>query len=361
MSMVTTRRRSSVPVKTILASVGSVLATAIVIVLLNRLQKVVVWVGVAAFFALVLHPAVTFLVGRARMRRSLAAIVMFLVATGSAGGLGFLFVRPLVGQVNIAVNEFPGYVADAKAGRGTIGHVVKKYNLDGYVQRNQAGLKDALKAAEKPAIHVAKGLLSTLTAAATVIVVTFLLLIEGPRMLAGVLAVLSDQARERTTIVIGDVSRALAGYMGGIVARSVLAATFTYVALWALGVPFRGGLALWVGFTALIPLVGVVIGMIPAAAVAFIHSTSAGVAVVVILLAYHLVENRTVTKRINERTIALSPLAVAVSVLVGFSLLGILGALLAIPGAGVLHVVLRDVWGFRQPTIADQARSGEGE
>ena len=103
-------------------------------------------------------------------------------------------------------------------------------------------------------------------------------------------------------------------------------------------------LALWVGFTTVIPLVGAVIGAIPAVVVAFIHSTPAGIAIIVILVVYQQIENRTFAKWIMASTVALTPLAAVVSVLVGFELLGILGVLLAIPAAGVINVVIRDLW-----------------
>jgi predicted PurR-regulated permease PerM len=140
----------------------------------------------------------------------------------------------------------------------------------------------------------------------------------------------------------------------------VINGLFAYFALWALGIPFRGVLALWIGFMTFIPLIGIFLGAVPAAAVGFIHSTTAGIAIVVVLFAFYVVENRTLGKRINARTIALSPLAVAVSVLAGFQLLGFLGVLLAIPAAGVIHVVIRDVWAFRHPSSAPVDMAAEG-
>jgi predicted PurR-regulated permease PerM len=334
-----------------LAVVGSVLLTVAGVKIVMKLHQVVIWTAISCLFAVVLHPAVTVMVRRLKLRRSIASLLVFLVGTASVVGLGYLFVRPLVDQVNVAVNDFPGYVADARAGRGTIGHLVKRYNLDTYVERNQPNLKNALKTAEKPAVQVAKSLLNTLTAAATIIVMPFLLLMNGPQMMEGGLAVLPPPARQKVSAVIGDIVRALAGYMGGVLATSILAGVVSYFALWALGIPFRGVLALWIGFTALVPLVGVVLGVLPAAAVGLIHSPAAGIAIVVVLLAFHLVENRTLAKRINARTIALSPLAVAVSLLAGLQLLGFLGVFLAIPTAGVIHVVIRDLWSFRRSAV----------
>jgi predicted PurR-regulated permease PerM len=81
--------------------------------------------------------------------------------------------------------------------------------------------------------------------------------------------------------------------------------------------------------------------------VAFIHSTPAGVAMIVVFVVYQQIENRTFTKWIMRETVALTPLAVVVSVLVGFELVGFLGALLAIPAAGVINVAVRDLWAYR--------------
>ena len=344
--------RRPVPIRTMLAVVGSVLATVVVVDIALRLQQVVIWLAISSLFAVVLHSPVSFLVRRLKLGRALAAILVFLTATVLIVGLGYLFVRPIVDQVNTSINNFSTYVKDARAGRGTIGHLVKKYNIVNYVDKNQTVLENDLKAAEKPAEKVATGLLNTLTAMATIIVVTFLLLIEGPKMLEGGLGLLSPSLRERVRLVIKDVVRALAGYMGGVLVTGVLAGVVSYFAMWALGIPFRGVLALWIGFTALIPLVGVILGVLPAAAVGLIHSTPSGIAIIVIVIGFHVLRSRTLGKRINAHTIALSPLGVAVSVLAGFQLLGFLGVFLAIPAAGVIHVVARDVWRLRHPEPA---------
>jgi predicted PurR-regulated permease PerM len=342
------RGTDRVPVRTIVAAVASVLITLGLLELFLKLQKIFIWVAVALFVSMVLHPAVEWLVRRGHLRRPLAALLVFLIGVGSFAGLGYLFVRPLVDQVNIFVNQFPGYIDDAQAGRGTIGHLVKRYDLDGFVKRNQQTLRKALTKVEKPAVHLARSALDTLTAAVTITVVTFLMLIEGPRMMRSGLGALSPPMRAGARKILDDASRTLAGYVGGLLVTSALAGGACYLLLWATGVPFRGVLALWTGFAAVIPLVGALIGAVPAVTVAFIHSTPAGIAVLVVLIVYRLVENRTLGKWINTRTVGLSALAVFLSVLVGLSLLGILGALLAIPTAGVLHVVARDLIAFRR-------------
>jgi len=332
-----------------LAVVGATLLTVVVVEIGQKLHQVVVWTLIAAFFATVLHPLVNLLVTKVKLHRALAALLVFLAGTALVAGLGYAFVRPLAQQINVAVNDFPAYVNNAEAGKGTIGHLVKKYKIEAYVDQNQPKLESALKSAEKPLVKVATSLLNTLTALATIIVTTFLLLLEGPRMLAGGQAMLSPPTRQKVDTTLRDLVGAVAGYMGGVLVSSILAGVASYFALWALGIPFRGVLALWIGFTTLVPLVGIFLGVIPAAIVGFIHSTPAGFAIIVIVLGFYLIENRTLGKQINARTIDLSPLAVAISVLAGFQLLGFLGVFLAIPTAGAIHVVVRDLWGFRHP------------
>ncbi len=340
--------RQPVPIKTIVVSVALVLATAAAIEVVIKLRQVLIWVAVAAFFAVVLHPAVNFLVSKARLRRTMATLVVFVLLMGVVAGAGYLFARPIVKQVNDFVNNFSSYVADAKAGRGDVGRLVKHYQIDTYIERNQGNLNAALKTAEKPAVRLVRGVLGTLTALATIVVVTFMMLIEGPRMLGSGLAVLSPQRRVQAERMMRDASRALSGYVAGNLATSIIAGGVCYLSLRLLGVPFPSVLALWVGLTTVIPLVGAVIGAVPAVAVAFIHSTAAGIAMIVILVVYQQIENRTLTKRIMDTTIALSPLGGVVSVLAGFQLLGLLGLLLAIPAAGVLNVILSDLWEYRR-------------
>jgi predicted PurR-regulated permease PerM len=344
----TARTRHPVPVKTIVVTVALVLATAAAIEVVIKLRRVIIWVAIATFFAVVLHPAVEFGVQRLRLRRTVAALIVFLLGMAMLGAAAYAFIQPIVNQVNDFVNSFPAYVNDAKAGRGNIGHLVKRYHIDSYVDRNQSNLKAALKTAEKPLVHLAKGVVNTLAAAATIIVVTFLMLIEGPRMMESGLAVLSPTHRAQVEEMLTDATTALSGYVAGNLATGIIAGGVCYLTLMALGVPFRGVLALWVGFTTIIPLVGAVIGAIPAVTVAFIHSTPAGIATIVVLVVYQQIENRTFHRRIMARTIALTPLAAVVSVLVGWDLLGILGVLLAIPAAGVINVVIRDLWRYRR-------------
>jgi hypothetical protein len=116
------------------------------------------------------------------------------------------------------------------------------------------------------------------------------------------------------------------------------------VVLWIMGVPYRGVVAVFVGFADLIPLVGATLGAVVAIAVAALHSLPAAIVVLVVFVVYQQLENHVLQPVIMSRTVELSALTVLVSILIGVELFGFLGALLAIPVAGVLHVIGRDLY-----------------
>ncbi|HSO53687.1 MAG TPA: AI-2E family transporter, partial [Actinomycetes bacterium] len=172
----------------------------------------------------------------------------------------------------------------------------------------------------------------------------FLMVLQGPTLVASWLAALPDRRQEHVRRVAADCSKAVVGYMTGNLLISVIAGTLPYIVLWIMGVPYKGVVALFVGFADLIPLVGATLGAIVAVGVAALHSLPAAIVVLVFFIGYQQAENHLLQPLIMSRTVRLSALAVLVSVLIGVELLGFLGALLAIPVAGVLSVIGRDLY-----------------
>ena len=130
--------------------------------------------------------------------------------------------------------------------------------------------------------------------------------------------------------------------MTGNLLISLIAGTLTTVALLALGVPFAVALGVIVAILDLIPLAGATIAGVIIGTVAFLHSITAGIVVVVFFVVYQQIENHFLQPVIYTRTVQLSPLAVLVAILIGAKLAGILGALGAIPVAGAIQVILLD-------------------
>jgi predicted PurR-regulated permease PerM len=348
----------SIPWGTIWATIGSVLATVAGLFVLHEVERVLLWLVTAVFLALVLNPGVDFLVARARLPRSLATGVVFLVGMLVVAGLLFAFIRPLVVQGRQFADDLPSYVQDARAGRGPVGELVRRYDIDRRLERSRDDLKGFVDRLGSQSLRVAGAVGSVVAGTVTVLVVAFLILLEAPRIVGAALAALPPPRRERIRRVAGDCSRAVTGYMAGNLLISAAAGILTYVFLLAAGVPFRGVLSLWVAFADLIPLVGATLGAVVVIAVSFLESTGAGIAAIVFFVVYQQFENHVLQPLVQSRTVSLSPLVVLVSVLLGVELGGILGALFAIPVAGVARVIARDLWDTRRGRSKAEATVG---
>jgi predicted PurR-regulated permease PerM len=336
--------RQPVPWRTIGATIGMVLATLAGILLLRELTRIVIWLVVAAFFAVILSPPVDFLVRRARVRRGLATLVVFVTGALLLSGMMYTFIRPLVDQGQNFAEEFPRYVEDAKAGRGTVGELVQRYDLDQWIEENQDRLSDFASDLGTIALKNVGRAASFVFGAVTILVLTFLMLLQGPSILAAGLNVVPERHRDRVQRVAHDAARAVTGYMFGNLVISVIAGSAAYVFLLIAGVPFKEVLALWVAFADLIPMVGATLGAVPAVAVAFLHSVPVGIATVIFFIVYQQFENHVLQVSVMSRTVDINPLLVLVSVLIGVELMGFGGALLAIPAAGMIQVIVRDLW-----------------
>jgi predicted PurR-regulated permease PerM len=351
-----------VPWRVIFATIFAVLAVGVGGLMLLKLTRIVGLVVVAAFFAVILAPPVDFLEKKAKVRRGISTVLVFLTGLGLLAGMLYAFIRPIVDQTQKFVDDLPGYVDDAKAGRGTVGHLVKRYKIDDYVERNQERFKKSLTSAGRQVPHYLGKVASSIVALVTIIVLAILMLLQGPKLQRGALQLIEPpERRERVRHVASDCARAVTGYMFGNLLISVIAGTLSFFFLLIIGVPFHGVLGLWVAFADLIPLVGATLGAIPAVGVAFLHSVPAGIATIIFFIVYQQFENHVLQVSIMSRTVDLNPLAVLVSVLAGVELFGILGALLAIPVAGIIQVVARDVYDERRGRLKPEPTVGEEE
>lgn len=161
-----------------------------------------------------------------------------------------------------------------------------------------------------------------------------------PRMKRWVLRLIRREERPDLLSLLNEASERISGYILGNLSVSLLAGVVSFFGLWALGVDYPLILAVWIALTDLVPIVGAFIGAIPALAVAARQGLGLVVAVAVFLLAYQLFENYVVSPRVMTRAIDLSPAAVIVAVMVGGTLAGITGALLALPLAAMVKVAM---------------------
>ena len=338
------------PVRTILATIGLVLVTALVIYLVIQVRQVLTWIVVGAFFAVALAPLVGWVQRRllGGRRRALATFLVFLVVLIVLVALLTAFAVPLVNEGTKLAGTLPQQISDAKAGRGPIGDLLQRTNALHWVQDNQSKISKFASGLTAPAASVASGFATGIAGTLTVFVLAYLMVLEGPKVVDGSLNVFRPTTAERIRRVGGDCAKSVTGYISGNLLISFICGLLTYVVLLVSGVPFAALIALFVGIADLMPLVGATIGGAVAVIAGLIHSIPAGIAVLVFFVLYQQLENHLLQPLVFARTVKLNPLTVIIAVLIGVELLGILGALLAIPVASMIQVILRDVWDHRR-------------
>jgi predicted PurR-regulated permease PerM len=334
-----------VPIRTILATIGLVLLTALALLLVYELRQILVWVVVAGFFTVALYPVVNWVERQVRGRRTLATLLVFLLVIVIFAGLLTLFIIPLAREGAVFAQQVPELVNDARAGRGPLGRLLERTNALTWVQNNSARIGAYATGLTTPAAGVLRGIATGIAGVATIFVLALLMVLEGPKMVSGTLNLIDDEAlQERIRRVSADCAKSITGYISGNLLISIICGGLTYATLKIVGVPFAGLIALFVAVADLIPLIGASLGAVVAIIAAGVHSLTALIVMVIFFVAYQQLENHVLQPLILSRTVKLNPLAVLVAVLVGVDLAGILGALLAIPVAGIIQVILRDVW-----------------
>ena len=329
--------------RTVLAVIGLVIAAWALISIVSITRQVIAWILVSIFLALALNPAVEWFMRHGVKRRGYAAGLTYVLALACIAAIGYAFIPTLVDQINDFVKALPGYVDDLTKGRGRLGFLQTKYHLVDKIRESVSkGGASKVLGLTGTAISITKSVITLVVATITIAFLTFFMLLEGPAWMERFYLLLPERSRPRWRAIGNDVYRTVGGYVTGNLLISLIAGTLTTIVLLALGVPYAVALGVVVAILDLIPLAGATIAAIVIGTVAFLHTITAGIVVVVFFVIYQQVENHFLQPVIYGRTVQLSPLAVLVSVLIGAKLAGILGALGAIPVAGAIQVILID-------------------
>src|SRR3954464_9736432 len=325
-----------------------------------RVEQVLVWMVIALFFTVALYPLVNWVQRHMTWcRRSLATLMVFLVVFLVLGGLLTAFAVPLASQGTDLAGQLPGIISDARAGRGPVGDLLERTNALQFVQNNEDRIREFATGLGTPALNLLRGLGTGVVATVTIFVLSYLAVLEGPKVVDGTRALFAPQRAERIRRVTRDCAKTVTGYISGNLLISAICGILTYAVLKFSGVQFAALIALFVAIADLIPLVGATLGAVVASIAAFLHSVPAGIAVVIFFIIYQQLENHLLQPVIFARTVKLNPLAVLIAILLATELAGILGALLAIPVAGIIQVVLRDVWDHRRGAPKPEPTIGE--
>ena len=313
--------------------------------LLYLIREVVGLVLIAIFFALAIAPAVNWLNER-KVPRSVAILAVYLGIAASIFGIGLVVVPPIVNGVNDLSDDAPGYIEDLQKNE-TFRDYNEKYHIVPKLKQQAEELPNKLGDAAGTLRDVTVGVFDRFVQLFSILVITFLLLMDGRKMLEFAYARMSHRREARVRAVASDISDAISGYVFGNFVISVLAGGVTYLTLSILDVPFAAPLAVLFGFFDLIPLIGATLGgILVGIVVAFTDFPTALIVWVIVLIGYQQIENNLIQPVVYGRTVQIHPLVVIVAVLIGAALLGVLGALVAIPAAAAIQSVVRDWWRY---------------
>ena len=329
----------------LLATVGAVCALLYVLYLV---RSVLGLIAIAIFLAIVLGPPVD-LISRRLIPRALAILLVYVVIVAGIVGIGTLFVPPLVSGVNSLSQDAPTYIAKLRR-NPTFRQYDNRYHITTSVQRQASGLPQRLSQAAGALSNVTVGVFNAIFQLITVLTISFFLLLDGQRLLRRALEVVNPSHAAGLEATARAIYRAVAGYVAGNLAISLVAGAVSLVTMLILGIPFAVPLSVLMAFFDLVPLVGSTIGAVVVGVVTlFTGFPTTTIVWAVVQLIYQQLESSVIVPIVYRRTVNVNGLLTIIALLIGAQLLGILGALVAIPVAGAIQIVAQQVWRARRP------------
>ncbi len=339
-------------VRTILIGVG----IAISLYLVFLLRRPIGWVLIGTFLAIALSGPVNWL--DQWMRRGFAIAIVYLALVLIPTAIAAAIVPPLVTQLNNLVRDLPSYAQDAQDfanKNATLRKLEENYNVTEKLREQAEKLPGKIGGAASVLGNIGLGLVNSLFALFTILVLTAFLLGSGRLWVDRFLELRPEAHRERIRVALDHMAKAVGAYVGGILAQATVAAISAYIVLTILGVPFRAALAVIVFFADLIPLVGATIGAVLVAVVTvFVDFPTATIVWAIFSIAYQQLENTLIQPQIQKRAVNVHPFVVLVAVLFGSTLIGVIGALVATPVAASIQIAIREWYAYRRDEAVDE-------
>src|ERR671910_476851 len=353
-------RWASAPTSQVVRTVATALLTVVVVLvalfLLWKVRTFVGWLVISLFLATVLNPAVNWLQRRHRLiKRPLAIGITYLGVLAAVVLMVGLFLPLLVDQINGLI-KFVNTAAQAPQGPTEyIKGLAKQNGLGGLLQRFDAQLADLRKQLGEvlgnlfsATGQIAIGAAGFLAALATVLTLTFFLILGAERYVEAGVGLFSERHRPLVRRILGQAAGAVSGYVSGNLAISLICGVTTFVVLLLLGMPYAAPLALLVAVLDLVPLVGATLGGALLVIVGLFVEPWKAVVLLVFVLVYQQVESNFLQPIVYSKAVQLNGLVILIALLVGGQLLGIPGALLAIPVAEIIRIVLTELLAYRR-------------
>ncbi len=304
---------------------------------LQRLRGLIILLLISLFLSIALEPGVNYL-HRHGWRRGLATWALFLAVLVSAGLFIGLMVPLIIDQALLLVDRIPSYIDQAAEFGARFGVDFSSDRVADAVTNLDSSLQDVAADVAGSVFGVGTALLNTVLQLLTIGLFTFYMTAEGPRLRRAVCSLLPPERQREVLRVLDIAIDKTGGYFYSRALLAGVAATVGWATFRIIGVPFALALALWLGLLSqFVPVVGTYIGGVLPLLIALLESPAKAIAVLVFIIVYQQVENYLLAPRITERTMALHPAVSFASAIAGGTLLGVPGALMALPTAATIQ------------------------
>ena len=335
-----------VVVRTVLIIVAVVLC----LYLIYLLRRPLGWLGIALFIAIAMSGPVNYL--DRYMKRGFSILLVYLVLLAIPIGMGALIIPPVVSSIEDFARNAPQYAQDAREAieeNDTLRGLQEEYDIVGQIENRASELPDRVGDAASVLGDIGLGVVNSVFTMVTILILTAFMLGSGRRWVDAGLRYQSPARRARLRRVFERVGTAVGAYVAGALIQAFIAGVTSYIVMSLLGIPFKAPLAVLIALLDLIPLVGATIGAVVVGVVAlFVNFPTALIIWVIWSIIYQQVENTVIQPRIQQRAVDVQPFVVLVAVLFGSTLLGVVGALLAVPAAASIQIVLREWMRYRE-------------
>jgi predicted PurR-regulated permease PerM len=304
-----------------------------------RARAVLILIGLALFIAAGLDPAVDWLV-RHRLPRWTAVVTVIACTLGVVAAFLLAAIPLLTSEITALTHQIPHYMHDLQDRNSQLGKLNAKFHVQ---QRLTKLLNSGGGSLVGGVLGAGELVIGTVSAVLTVLVLSIYFLIGLPRIKLFAYQLVPHSRRPRVILIGDEILAKVGGYLLGNVLTSGIAAVGTFFWMLAFGIPYPVLLAMFVGLLDLIPVIGSTIGGAVVSLVALTVSLPVAIATLVFYIGYRLAEDYLIVPRIMGRTVQLPAIVSLVAVLIGAVLLGIVGALVAIPVAAAISLLLREI------------------
>lgn len=324
-----------VPTSTLLRALTVTTVFAIVMYCLWTLSGLLVQLLVAGLVTIATDQVVHSLQHRG-LSRGLAIFVVFLGLVATLILFAVAFIPPLVEQVHALIRTAPGAFQDLK-GNSTFQDVDKQFH---FVSKATGEAEKLVRTLPKQIGSFAGALVAQVFSVITFLFLVLFLLTGGRRVVEGTARIVPQLTSGKWWTIVTRAYRLIGAYMISTIVIAIIAGFAMLVTLLAVGVPYAVPLSLWMLLLDIVPLIGATIGAIPAVIVAFAAGgVIKGIIVLAFVVIYQQVENVALQPKLQGKAVSLAPVTIFVSVLAGSQLLGIVGALIAVPIASVMAII----------------------